>query len=250
MNDELSALRSSTLRLARVASGLDVDALAASAYPSEWNVGDVFSHLGSAAVIMTHLFLDVVHEREAVSDLHTGVWAEWNAKAPTAQVAESLEASEALVDHLESFDEARRGDFRLSLGPLSVDFPGFVALRLNEQAVHTWDIEVAFDPAAVIPAEIAGPVSRRLQLTTRFGAKTDGVARHVRVRTTDPEGRFVLEVGEEGCDLVEGVEGPADLTLPAESFARLVYGRLDPAHTPAGVQGAELDALRLVFPGI
>lgn len=41
----------------------------------------------------------------------------------------------------------------------------------------------------------------------------------------------------------------ADLRLPAEAFARLVYGRLDPDHTPPGDHGSALDTLRRVFPG-
>ena len=36
---------------------------------------------------------------------------------------------------------------------------------------------------------------------------------------------------------------------PAEAFARLVYGRLDPEHTPPGDHGPALDTLRRVFPG-
>jgi len=42
----------------------------------------------------------------------------------------------------------------------------------------------------------------------------------------------------------------SDLVLPAEAFERLVYGRLDPAHTP-DVEGdaSLLDELRRVFPG-
>ena len=55
-----------------------------------------------------------------------------------------------------------------------MDFEGFVGLRLNEHALHTWDIEEAFDPAAVIPAEIAGVVVHNLRTATRFGAKPDG----------------------------------------------------------------------------
>jgi hypothetical protein len=41
-----------------------------------------------------------------------------------------------------------------------------------------------------------------------------------------------------------------DLELPSEAFIRLVYGRLDPAHTPA-VNGSPtlLDDLRAAFPG-
>ena len=38
--------------------------------------------------------------------------------------------------------------------------------------------------------------------------------------------------------------------IAAEAFSRLVYGRLDPDHTPAfSGDGALLDALRAVFPG-
>ena len=41
-----------------------------------------------------------------------------------------------------------------------------------------------------------------------------------------------------------------DLELPAEAFSRLVYGRLDPDHTPAFTgDAALLDTLRAVFPG-
>ena len=41
-----------------------------------------------------------------------------------------------------------------------------------------------------------------------------------------------------------------ELALPAEAFIRLVYGRLDPAHTPpVETRRADLDGLRQVFPG-
>ena len=40
-----------------------------------------------------------------------------------------------------------------------------------------------------------------------------------------------------------------DLVLPAEAFVRLVYGRLDPDHTPAVRGTADLAELRAVFPG-
>jgi hypothetical protein len=50
--------------------------------------------------------------------------------------------------------------------------------------------------------------------------------------------------------VVDGVAA-ADLTLPAEAFLRLVYGRLDAAHTPSSVTGdtARLADLRKAFPG-
>ena len=38
--------------------------------------------------------------------------------------------------------------------------------------------------------------------------------------------------------------------MPAEAFIRLVYGRLDDAHTgDVEVDGCDLDDLRAVFPG-
>jgi hypothetical protein len=40
-----------------------------------------------------------------------------------------------------------------------------------------------------------------------------------------------------------------DLEIPAESFVRLVYGRLDPSHTPSVVGDHHLDELRRNFPG-
>ena len=45
--------------------------------------------------------------------------------------------------------------------------------------------------------------------------------------------------------------GTPDLVLPAEALVRLVYGRLDPAHTPGSITGsARLAALRAAFPGV
>jgi hypothetical protein len=38
--------------------------------------------------------------------------------------------------------------------------------------------------------------------------------------------------------------------MPAEAFIRLLYGRLDPAHTPpVESTGVDLDELRQLFPG-
>ena len=44
--------------------------------------------------------------------------------------------------------------------------------------------------------------------------------------------------------------GLSELRLPAEAFVRLLYGRMDKAHTPpAESAGVELDELRPLFPG-
>jgi hypothetical protein len=47
-------------------------------------------------------------------------------------------------------------------------------------------------------------------------------------------------------------DGAADamVHLPAEAFIRLLYGRLDPDHSPlVETEGITLDELRAIFPG-
>ena len=108
------------------------------------------SHLGSAAVIMQRRF-----EAAVPDDFAPSVWEEWNAKSPRAQVDDALAADAALAAALEALSDEERGGFSFATGPIRVGFEGFVGLRLNEHALHTWDIEVALDHAATIPSSMA-----------------------------------------------------------------------------------------------
>ena len=68
--------------------------------------------------------------------------------------------------------------------------------------------------------------------------------------TTDPTRSIVLELGPESVGVKEAESSAAaDLVLPMESLVRLVNGRLDPDHTPPGIDSPLLDQLRVVFPG-
>jgi hypothetical protein len=124
-------------------------------------------------------------------------------------------------------------------------------LRLNEHAFHTWDIAVMFDDTARIPDDAAALVVDNLSLIARFSARPDGQERTIAVRTTDPGRAIALRLTKDGVELGAGEAGdPPDLELPAEAFSRLVYGRLDPDHTPAFTgDPALVAALRVVFPG-
>jgi uncharacterized protein (TIGR03083 family) len=250
MSERLAALHASAAHLLGIAEHLDDAALTARAYPADWTIGDVFSHLGSGAVIFTHLFDDVVHERRPVEDFNAGVWTEWNAKHPAAQAADALVADATLLERLDTLDEDRRRSFRLSLGPMELDFEGLVSMRLNEHALHTWDIDVALHPDAVLAPRVAVQVVDNLRMITRFAGASDGVARRIHVRTSNPVRDLVVVVDAESCDLVDGDEGPVRLALRAESFVRLVYGRLDPPHTPSDVIGDALEELRGLFRGV
>ena len=138
----------------------------------------------------------------------------------------------------------------MPMGPMALDFDTFIGMRLNEHALHTWDIEVMDDPVALVGGQGAQMVDR-LEIIARFTAKPTGADRKVAVRTSDPERVFTIVLAPERVDFVAGADGDADLEMPAESFARLIYGRLDADHTPPSVKGPAdvLDELRSVYPG-
>jgi len=134
------------------------------------------------------------------------------------------------------------------MGPLSEDFPGFVCLRLNEHTVHTWDIEVALVPRATLDPGAAALVVDRLKTVIRFTGRPVGTDTRVLVRTNEPRRAFLITLGPDAVSLTpSATSGTPDLELPAEAFVRLVYGRLDPDHSPP-VDG-DIDILRGTFPG-
>jgi uncharacterized protein (TIGR03083 family) len=251
MTGELSALHGSVDRLAGIVAGLGPDQLRLPAYPSEWSVADTLSHMGSGAVIMQRGVEDVLEGRPPADGFNQRVWDEWNAKDPDAQAADLLVADAALMATLDAVDEEQRAAFRFALGPFDLDFAGAVGLRLGEHALHTWDTEVAtVDPSAVVPEDAAAVVVDNLARIAGFAGQPTGVERTVVVATTAPSRSFTVTLTPDAVALVPGeAAGPADVELPAESFVRLVYGRLDPDHSAAVADSEALDELRRVFPG-
>jgi uncharacterized protein (TIGR03083 family) len=254
MTDQLEALTTSVRRLHDIAAPLNPAQLDQQAYPSEWSVAQTLSHIGSGAVIMRARIDDILDGAESDDGFAPSVWEEWNAKTPEAMRTDALVADAAMVERLASLTAEERAGFRFQMGPMDLDFDGLVGLRLNEHAVHTWDVEVTFDPAAPVAATSVEIVVDNLQMLAGFTGKPIGVERDIHVHTTAPERDFTLAFTTDGVSLQDGwAPGSADLELPAEAFIRLIYGRLDPDHTPSSVSGAGgealLDDLRGAFPG-
>ena len=85
-----------------------------------------------------------------------------------------------------------------------------------------------------------------------FIAKPAGDFFRVRLRTTGPDGDYLLDVGESVTlsEWAGAARRDGEIRLPAEALLRLFYGRLDPEHTPEyTAEGIDLDRLRAVFPG-
>jgi uncharacterized protein (TIGR03083 family) len=248
----IDALRRSHDRLQAVAGPLDLDQLQRKSYASEWSIAQVLSHIGSQAEIFG-LFLDagLSGQDPPGPDAFPPIWETWNAKSPQDQAADALRADEAVTARFESLDDDQRKRFRLSLFGMDLDAAGLARMRLGEHAVHTWDVAVAVDPAATLAPDAVGLLIDTVgQLAARAG-KPGGIQRRLHVSTSSPVRHFTLETGDKVTLVAsEYSEGLPELGLPAEAFVRLVYGRLDPAHTPAvETRRADLDDLRQVFPG-
>ena len=250
MSDNLDALAGSVSRLHAVVEGLDPVQLTASAYPAEWSVADVLSHIGSGAVILLRRLDDTLAGTPTPDDAAPAVWDEWNAKSPGAQAGDALVADRVLLDRIDGLTADERNGFEFAMGPMTLDFDVFVDLRLNEHALHLWDVEVTFDPTATVAAGSVPVVVDNLQMFTRFTGRPTMSPGSVQVATSDPRRSFTIGLGpdEVAISPSDPVAEP-DLELPAEALIRLVYGRLDPDHTPAVRGGADLDVLRRVFPG-
>ena len=247
----VKALGSSVGRLRALVETLGDGDLTTRAYPSEWTMADVLSHLGSGAVITHRRLEDTLAGRETPDDHAPGVWDQWNAKTPAAQRSDALVADAGLLARLEEVPLEARDRVSFAMGPMTLTFADFVGMRLNEHAFHTWDIEVVGDPSATLPSEAAALVVDNVELVARFTARPTGDTQTISVRTTDPARAFAVDLTPDAASLRRSdTASNADVELPAEAFARLVYGRLDPHHTRPIQNSETLDQLRQVFPGL
>jgi uncharacterized protein (TIGR03083 family) len=245
----LEALRSSVMHLRGIVDPLMPDQLDLPAYPAQWTVADVLSHIGSGAVILQRRLAESLAADEGAAGDDQAVWDEWDAKTPDQKAADALVADAALLDALDQLDDEQRSGFSFSMGPMSFDFDEYVGLRLNEHTLHTWDIESVFVPDAALWPDAVPHVIDSLGLITRFTGRPTGTDHTVLVRTSEPARDLAIVFDGDTVEMRSGdATAAADLDMPAEALIRLVYGRLDPDHTPIP-ENPRLDELRGVFPG-
>ena len=247
------AVRSSHERLAALVGTLTPAQLTGPSYASEWTVAQVLSHLGSQAELFTLLTDAGLSGGEAPGrDTMLPIWERWDGLPPETQASECIAANKRLVRHLEALDTGRLAGFRVAAFGRDLDAAGMLRARLSEHAVHTWDVAVALDPAATVAADaIAQLVDFLPEMAPRVGRPLDHPVT-LEVSTSDPERRFAMIADGVRLEPFAGQPASGSLRLPAEALFRLVYGRLDPAHTPP----LELDSsvltlgdLRAIFPG-
>jgi len=254
----IATLRNSHERLASLVEPLSPEQLRAQSYDSDWSVAQVLSHLGSGAEISLMSLPAALGQAEPVdrATAFQPVWDTWNAKSPDEQAADCLAWDEKQVRSLEQLsDEELAGISMPFIGGMVLDATGMVGLRLGEHALHTWDVAVTGDPAATVAPDAVDLLIDNVPgfLAPRLGRVPD-VPYRVRIRTSGPDRDYLL-IAADPVTMTDwpgdGGGADAEISMPSEALLRLAYGRLDPAHTPAGIVAdpGYLDRLRLMFPG-
>jgi uncharacterized protein (TIGR03083 family) len=253
--DVLGVLRSSHERLVTAFADLGEEGVARQSYDDDWSVAQVASHLGSATeIFLRYLDAGVNGEPAPGGEINQPIWDAWNSKSPAEQVGDSIAVGASFLDAVDGLSEDQRAAFRLEIFGMDLDLPAFLQMRLNEHALHTWDVTVVLDPASTLPDDAAALVADNIGRVVGWAGKPSDETASVEVRTTSPERAYHLDLGPSGVSLSPSLDdtSAASLSLPTEAFVRLVYGRLDPDHTPTdtSASGVDLDLLRTVFPGL
>jgi uncharacterized protein (TIGR03083 family) len=253
----IAALRAEHDALASAAPATSADQLKGPSGASDWTVAQVFSHLGSGAEITLAGFRAGIGAAPAPEpDFNQRVWDRWNAMAPEDQAAGALESDAALVAALEALTPAQHDEIAINPGflPQAIPLAAFAAMRLSEVSHHGWDIRVASDPAAALPAEsaelLAEHLAGGLSFFLGFIAKPEAIREPAVVAIAGTPYQIVLD--SRAHFTASQADATATFDGPLEAALRLLVGRLGPEHTPAGVSvtgHVDLDNLREIFPG-
>ena len=258
----IDALHASHRRLAMLDGGLDggldegADLAARQSYCTDWTVGQVLTHIGSGSEIFDGMLEAGAQQRPAPdSSQWQPVWDRWSVLAPDEQIHRGVEASRSFLEHLDAFTEEEGATPRgCDVFGAERDLEGLARLRLSEHVVHTWDAVVVLEPTAVLDSEPVGLILDQLGWIIGYVGKPSDTPTTVRLTATDLDRTFLLDIGAESVVLTEtaaDVDAAGQLAMPGEAIVRLVYGRLDPDHTPAiDIAGVDLDFLRDAPPAV
>jgi uncharacterized protein (TIGR03083 family) len=241
--------------LAEVVPNLTDAQLTGPSGASEWTVAQVLSHLGSGSEIALASFQSNVNGGPAPEpDFNQSVWDRWNAMSPQDQASGFLEHDERLVEALDALTPEQRESLQVKLPflPEPVPVSTVVGMRLNEVALHSWDVRVALDPTATLDEEAAAIMAEQLSGGMSFMLGFIGKADQLAEPTIVDALGYGLSISDTVSLTTSADDATATFAGPIESLVRLIGGRLTPAHTPDTVRvlgDVDLDDLRRVFPG-
>jgi uncharacterized protein (TIGR03083 family) len=251
MFDQLRMLERRELeRLEAYLAKLDADGWIEQAYAAEWRVFNEAGHLGSSKEIFTGSFAEWLEGAPPVTQARRQqVWDKYNALAPGEVLAELRRSLGGYLERLAAFPaEAAAREVDFAGGKRTIQ--GMLSLWLNETLLHAWDIYVARDRSAALPAdavEVALPTLLELR-TFRMPAALAG--KRVQLRTPEGNWRRLIDFTGERPVVRAQSDPEAEVVIeaPAEELCRLLAGRHHvPGARPRLVQRAGTYADRLAL---
>ncbi|HEY8284086.1 MAG TPA: maleylpyruvate isomerase family mycothiol-dependent enzyme [Chloroflexota bacterium] len=213
-------------RLDAYLAPLDADGWLEQSYCTEWRVYQVASHLASGARIFLGNLAQWFDDGPPMAgeDMRR-IWAEFDAMAPGEIYVAFHQATQDYFARLEALPP--------EAGTMEVDgFLGrkpartMLALRLNEVVLHTWDVLVARDRAARLPADaLETLLTTQLELRTlRMPAPLAG--KRILLTVSGSQWQWLIDCRGEK-PVVESPTGEAEIRVdaPAEELCRLLSGR-------------------------
>jgi uncharacterized protein (TIGR03083 family) len=259
-----AVVRAEAARLAADWRARDAAAWEAPSACAGWTVRDVAAHVGDGAeraVEVAHATQGGAPVPQYGPDERRRRHRQFRELAGD-ELAARLEADLGRVFQvLEAADEAALRDTIVPLAGGQHTLAQFAEQRLNEVALHAWDVRAPSDPAAALPADAAAllldfTVWRAPRLASPAEAR--GWAPRYAFELEGPGGGPVgMEIRADGATATRAAPAGAavTLTLPVEAWIRLLWGRLDLAAALAAgsvrAEGEREPILALVplFPG-
>lgn len=247
----IAALHDAHERLRKLVEPLTDDELHGQSYDTEWSNARVLSHMGSGTEVFELFFRAGLEGTPGpgIEEIRP-IWDRWNAKTPADQARDAVLASAAFVDQLDALNDEQRAAWQVDMFGEVRTTAVLARMRLSEQVVHTWDVAVALDPTATLPQDAVELLVDTVAPLAGYMKSRPELPIAAAIVTHDPVRSFVVRADSDGVVLETGKLAGEPLRLSAEAFIRLIYGRLDAAHTPALQAGdVDLDVLRALFPG-
>jgi uncharacterized protein (TIGR03083 family) len=222
---------------------------------SEWSVAQVLSHLGSGSEIALASYRSTLDGTAAPGpEINQGVWDRWNAMSPEEQASGFVDSDAKLVTTLEALTPEQRQNLQFKLGflPQPLDVATIAGMRLNEVALHSWDVRVAVDPTAALSEATAEVLVQQFSGSLHFLLGFIGKADALSHATIVEAHGFGLVIDDAVSLVSTSDNATATLEGPLEALVRLIGGRLPKSSTPDTVRvvgDVSLDDLRRVFPG-
>ena len=250
----IAGLRHVHDHLADVVGQLTEEQLGAQSGAEEWTVATTLSHMGSGSEINRYVLLRAIGDAVDAPD-NQAVWDRWNA-LPSGRAGgrRSSQHSDAIVATLEGLTEEQRIGTMVDLGfmPQPVPLGTVLGMRINEMALHGWDVEVGARPGRPGLRGGGRPGRRALREHDGVPARLHGQARAAR-RPGSRSATYTLVVDDQGIRVAEGVTDPsATFDGPVEAASGCSPAGSRPSTRPAGVTvsgNVTLDELRAAFPG-